>query len=93
MSGLPEYVRVFTAVELDPEIRDALAAEAADLLHGAGRVTRVPLAAVRRALKVSYGKKEKEEKRRLGTCAGQFLSRTRAIAVAAQICGKEAPVP
>jgi 2'-5' RNA ligase len=41
MSGLPEYVRVFTAVELDPEIRDALAGEAADLLRDAGRVTRV----------------------------------------------------
>jgi 2'-5' RNA ligase len=41
MSGLPEYLRVFTAVELDAEIREALHEEAANLLRDAGRVTRV----------------------------------------------------
>lgn len=39
MTGLPEYVRTFTAVLLDGEIRRAIARESAVLLDGAGRVS------------------------------------------------------
>lgn len=41
MSGLPEYLRVFTAVELDAEIRRALSEDAGELLRGLGRLTAV----------------------------------------------------
>lgn len=42
MAGLPEYMRVFTAIELDPEIRSAIAQEASGLLSGVGKVGLVP---------------------------------------------------
>ncbi len=41
MTGLPEYVRLFTAVEIDPASRRVLRREAQRLLAGAGRMTLV----------------------------------------------------
>ncbi len=42
MAGLPEYVRVFTAVELDDEIRRTLAAEGLCLVKDLGKVSLTP---------------------------------------------------
>jgi 2'-5' RNA ligase len=43
LTGLPEYVRLFTAVTLDPPLQAAIHEEAAALLDGAGRVGTVPV--------------------------------------------------
>ncbi|MHC4470970.1 MAG: RNA 2',3'-cyclic phosphodiesterase [Planctomycetota bacterium] len=51
MTGLPEHVRAFTAIELDGSIRRALAKEGRTLFDGVGRLSVVPEANLHVTLK------------------------------------------
>ena len=51
MAGLPEHVRVFTAIELNGELRQVVATDGERLLKGLGRASRVPEANLHVTLK------------------------------------------